>query len=42
MGRHRLPEPSELAGTREGAGAGVMEVTESVRGLEDEGTVDVV
>jgi len=35
MGRDRLPEPSELAR------AGVMEVTESGRRLEDEGTVNV-
>jgi len=39
-GRDRLPEPSELAGAREGAGAGVMDVAESVGGLEDEGAVD--
>jgi len=31
-GRDRLPEPSELAGAREGAGAGVIEVLESVGG----------
>ena len=39
-GRDRLPEPSELAGAREGAGAGIMEVRESVGGVEDEGAVD--
>ena len=40
-GRDRLPEPSELAGAREGAGAGVIEVLpESVGGIEDEGAVD--
>ena len=40
-GRNRLPEPSELADAREGAGAGVMEVPESVGGLGDERPVDV-
>ena len=40
-GRNRLPEPSELAGAREGAGAGVMEVPESVVGLEDYSKVKV-
>jgi len=39
--RDRLPEPSELAGARKGAGAGVIEVPDSARGLEDEGVVDV-
>ena len=34
-GHDRLPEPSELAG------AGVIEVPDSVGGLEDEGVVDV-
>jgi len=41
MGRGRLPELSELADAREGAGAGVMEVPEPVGGLGDEGAVDV-
>ena len=36
-----LPEPSGLVGAREGAGADVIEVPESVGGLEDEGAVDV-
>ena len=40
MGRDRLPELSELAGAREGAGAGVIEVPESVGGVEDDGTID--
>jgi len=40
-GRDRLPEPSELAGAREGAGAGLMEVPESLRALGDQGAVDV-
>ena len=39
-GRDRLPEPSELAGAREGAGAGVIGTPESARVLEDEGAFD--
>jgi len=41
MGRGHLPEPPELGGVREGAGTGVMDVPESVGGLEDEEVVDV-
>ena len=37
----RLPERSEFAGIREGAGTPVMEKPESVGGLRDEGAVDV-
>jgi len=36
----RLPEPSELAGAMEGAGAGVIEAPVSVGVFEDEGAVD--
>ena len=40
-GRDRLTGPSELAGARKIAGAGIMEVPESVGGMEDEGAIDV-
>ena len=41
MCHDRLPELSEFAGAMEGGGAAVMEVPESVGGLEDEGAVNV-